>query len=299
VPTARNLVRFTLDGPAEWRGGIAQGDSRGKTRPEAAPPVATTPAEPGTDAVTHFAGTARDEDNYILSPDLPVEAGINRVLLRAATHGGTVRLSAAAEGLNGATLNLATVAPAPAAGGLSTDFPDRSQPGLLSRGPTPQAATYRISRATYSAIAIKAGSAQADTAMTTDDNELTRWTSDGRPDSAWIEYRFDRPVTLNAIDLKLVGWRSRAYPLRVTLDGREIWKGETERQLGYAILDFAPSTGRVLRIQQTGPVVDRDAFGAVVELNNARAAGDTGADAVPPGWRLGIVEAEFHGPVGP
>jgi beta-galactosidase len=53
----------------------------------------------------------------------------------------------------------------------------------------------------------------------------------------------------------------------------------------------------VLRISQTGPVEDRDAFGKVVELNNARAAGDTGADAVPPGWRLAIVEADFNGPV--
>jgi hypothetical protein len=297
VPTANTMIHFALDGPAEWRGGIAQGDSSGKKRPEAAGPVAEAIPAPGKDAVTHFTGTARDEDNYILSLNLPVEAGVNRVLLRAGTDGGIVRLTASAEGLRPASLTLPTVAPAAAAGGLSPDFPEHFQPNLLTRGPTPRAPTYRVSRTTHFASAIHAGSGQADVARTTDDNELTRWTSDGRPESAWIEYVFDGPVTLSAIDLKLVGWRSRAYPLRVTLDGREIWKGETERQLGYAVIDFPPATGRVLRITQTGPVVDKDAFGKVVELNNARAAGDTGADAVPPGWRLAIVEAEFHGPV--
>jgi len=104
-------------------------------------------------------------------------------------------------------------------------------------------------------------------------------------------------VTLSEIDLKLVGWRSRAYPLRVTLDGKTVWEGATERQLGYANLAFAPATGSVLRIQQTDAVEDRDAFGKVVELDSARKAGDTGADAVPPGWRLAIVEADFNGPV--
>ncbi len=69
----------------------------------------------------------------------------------------------------------------------------------------------------------------------------------------------------------------------------------TDRQLGYATVAFAPTTGRVLRIVQAGPTQDRDAFGNVVELGTARQAGDTGADAVPAGWRLAIVEADFHG----
>ena len=69
-----------------------------------------------------------------------------------------------------------------------------------------------------------------------------------------------------------------------------------ERSLGYAGQAFAPATGRVLRIVQTGPVADRDGFGNIVELATARQAGDTGANEVPPGWRLGIVEADFHGP---
>lgn len=298
VPNASNMVHFSLSGPAEWRGGIAQGDSSGKPRATApsGQPLSTQPPPPG--GVTEFAGAARDEDNYILSSKLPVEAGINRVLLRAGTHSGIVQLTAAAAGLKSATLTIPTVMPPSDKGGLSLDFPTRYQPDRLTRGPTPPGPSYRVSRSTALPVAVVAGSNQADAQKSIDDDEVSRWVSDGHPETAWIEYRFAAPVKLSQIDIKLVGWRSRAYPLRITLDGRTIWSGETERSLGYAHLSFAPVTGRALRITQTGPVVDRDAFGNIVELKTARAAGDTGADAVPPGWRLAIVEADFHGPAG-
>jgi hypothetical protein len=291
VPIANDMIRFSLDGPAEWRGGIAQGDSTGKKRPEK--PVEAE-AVPG---VTAYPGTARDEDNFVLSRNLPVEGGINRILLRAGTGKGTVGLTASADGLKSATLAIPTVRPKPSLSGLSTDFPEHHQKGSLVRGPTPSGPTFKVSRATVFPAEIVAGANQAEAKSTIDDNELSRWSSDGRADSAWIEYRFEAPVTLSEIDLKLVGWRSRSYPLRITLDGQDVWEGRTERQLGYTGLRFAPATGRVLRITQTGTVEDRDAFGKVVELSTARQAGDTGADAVPPGWRLGIVEADFHGPV--
>jgi hypothetical protein len=300
VPTAKHMIRFGLEGPAQWRGGIAQGDSTGKVRPESTPEnsgVVTTPAEPGKDAVTHYAGTAREEDNYVLSMNLPVELGVNRVLLRADREPGTVRVTAAADGLQPISVEIPTVAPKPAAGGLSTDFPEHHQPSFLTRGPTPAAPTHRVARTTAVPGEVLAGANQAEAGRSIDDNELSRWTSDGKQDSAWIEYRFSGLVTLNEIELKLVGWRSRSYPLRITLDGRTVWEGTTERSLGYASVSFPAARGRVLRIVQTGTVEDRDAFGKIVELNTARQAGDTGADSVPPGWTLGIVEADFHGPV--
>jgi hypothetical protein len=291
VPTANDTVAFTLDGPAEWRGGIAQGDSSGKPRSTVA---VQADAVPGT---TPTAGTARNEDNYILSKTLPVEAGINRILLRAGKAPGLVRVTATASGLTPATLTIPTRAGPKMRGGLSRAFADAAQPGLLSRGPTPEGASYRVTRTTHRPSSVTAGANQADAVKTIDDNELSRWSSDGKPGTAWIEYRFDKAVTLNAIELKLVGWRSRAYPIRITLDGREVWRGQTERQLGYAAVNFPAAQGHVVRITQTAPTEDRDAFGNIVEVSNARQAGDTGADAVPPGWRLAIVEADFHGPV--
>ena len=58
-PTALNLIKFDLQGPAEWRGGIAVGP-----------------------------------DNYILSKELPVECGINRVILRSQPQAGKIVLNA-------------------------------------------------------------------------------------------------------------------------------------------------------------------------------------------------------------
>ncbi|MEO6078938.1 MAG: sugar-binding domain-containing protein [Steroidobacteraceae bacterium] len=291
VPLANDRVHFTLDGPAEWRGGIAQDDTSGKPRSE------TPVMRPPEDGTTSYAGTARYEDNMILSRDLPVEAGINRVLLRAGIATGPVRLTATAEGLRSATLTIPTVLPQKPRGGLSLDFPEHAQQLLLTRGPTPAGQGYSLKRATFLPVSVTGGSNDGEARLTVDDNELSRWASEGTPETAWIEYRFERPVTLNEIELKLVGWRSRSYPLRVTLDGHTVWEGNTERQLGYTSLSFPNTTGAVLRIIQTGTVEDRDAFGNIVELSTARQAGDTGADAVPPGWRLGIVEADFHGPV--
>ncbi len=290
VPTANDKVAFTLTGPAEWRGGIAQGDSSGKPR---AAQAVQGEVVPGT---TPTAGTARGEDNYILSPSLPVEAGVNRVLLRAGHTRGVVRLMASAPGLKPATLTIPTVAAKPVSGGLSRDVAAAAQPGLLTRGPTPTGDALKPTRSTQMPVAVTAGSNPGDAAKTFDDNELSRWASDGSLDKAWIEYRFARPVTLNEIELKLVGWRSRAYPLTVAIDGREVWRGATERQLGYASIPFPATTGQIVRITQVGPTEDRDAFGKIVELATARQAGDTGADAVPAGWRLAIVEADFHGP---
>lgn len=291
VPTATNKVSFELAGPAEWRGGIAQGDSTGKVRPDK--PVAQE-SIPGT---TSHPGTARAEDNFVLSRELPVEAGVNRVLLRAGTQPGSVRVIAKAAGLKSAELTIPVVMPKAPTGGLSLDFPEAYQAGSLVRGPTPSTPSYRVTRTTYVPAQVVAGDNAAEAGKSIDDNELSRWSSAGKPDTAWIEYRFDQPVTLSEVELKLVGWRTRAYPLRILLDGKTLWEGASDKSLGYIGIPFAPATGRVLRIVQTGPSADRDAFGNIVELATARQAGDTGANEVSPGWRLGIVEADFHGPV--
>lgn len=297
VPVDNRTLHFTLDGPAQWRGGIAQGDSTGRRRAGETTGEAVVTKPHGADGTTSYAGTARDEDNHILSQTLPLEGGITRVLLRAGTRAGTVGLSVTAEGLPSARLSIAGRAAAPATGGLAADFPEDHQPGSLVRGPTPETPSFQQHRTTHMPQGVSAGSGQGEAGRTLDDNELTRWSSDGQPGNAWIDYRFAAPVELNTIDLKLVGWRSRAYPLEISIDGRTVWRGTTERSLGYVTLDFPATTGTALRIRQTGAVADKDAFGKVIELNNARAAGDTGAEAVPPGWHLGIVEAEFHGPV--
>src|SRR5205814_9160985 len=63
-PTALNLINFSLSGPAEWRGGIAQGP-----------------------------------DNYLLAKSLPVENGLNRVIIRSTPRAGKIVVRAEADGL--------------------------------------------------------------------------------------------------------------------------------------------------------------------------------------------------------
>lgn len=182
VPTAFDLIDFRLDGPAEWRGGMAQGDSTGKPRAMVATMGKT---EPG---VTPTKGTARAQDNYILSKHLPVELGINRVLVRSSTRAGQVRLTATAVGLKLASLALTSV-PAPVKGGLSTVFPEDAQRSHLSRGPTPSTPTVVQRARTVPVQGISAGSNGLSAAASHDDNEATSWSSDGRPETAWIEYQ--------------------------------------------------------------------------------------------------------------
>lgn len=288
VPVANDRIHFELEGPAEWRGGIAQGDSSG--RPRRLEPV------PGHDP--RHPGRARDEDNMILSRDLPVENGINRVLLRAGTSAGRIRLRATATGLKDAVIAMEGVPVVAAEGGLSRDFPEDHQEALLTRGPTPDEPTYTSKRATHLPVRVSTPSNSEDARQSYDDNEETSWASDGRPSNAWIEYAFDKPETFNAIDFKLTGWRSRSYPLRISVDGKMVWEGMTERSLGYVGIDFPAVEGRTVRVTLVGETGDHDAFAKIQEVDSRRNAGDTGAEKVSAGWKLGIVEADFHGPVG-
>lgn len=45
-----------------------------------------------------------------------------------------------------------------------------------------------------------------------------------------------------------------------------IWSGETERSLGYVHLQVKPIMAREITVRLKGSNVDKDAFGAIVEL---------------------------------
>ena len=286
VPTALDLVKFDVSGPAEWRGGIAQGDSKGAAKPAEAP-ASTGEVVTGAhtvDGVTSYAGASRGDDNYILSRELPVEAGINRVALRSTLEAGKVTVSARAEGLKPATVTLDVAPPAGEA----------LLPVSLARGPTPATPSYKVRRVTVRPAATLAGSNQTTVSLAQDDDEMTHWASDGQLANAWIEYQLDKPQVLNEVVLKMIGWRLRSYPLRITMDGVTVYEGEPAKSLGYVTLPLKPVKGRKLRIALTAPTVDRDAFGKIVEITGAKAGLDTGAEKVAAGGGLGIIEAELY-----
>jgi hypothetical protein len=257
VPTALDIIHFSYVGPAEWRGGIAQGP-----------------------------------DNDILSRDLPVEAGVNRIALRATTRPGVVRLTARAGGLKSATLEL-TVARTSAADGISPLEGDDLTPRLV-RGPTPAGPSFTSWRVPVQIVSVTAGANQESAAKSFDDDETTAWNSDGDLSHAWIEYAFDRPRTVGELTLRLPGWRMRTYPIRVTLDGKTVFEGVTPTSFGYVTLALGPETGRRLRISLTGPTVDHDAHGNVMQITDEKSSWGTRAELVKAGDFLSIIEAEVY-----
>ena len=258
VPTALDTVTFILDGPAEWRGGIAQGP-----------------------------------DNFILSRSLPVECGVNRVLVRSTPAPGRVTLRATAAGLKSAEFALDSVAvPAAVSAGVFPRTPDTGLAPSLARGPTPAGPSFRVTRTPVAIASANAGGNADKIALAYDDNEETTWTNGDAPDSAWAEFTLVRPAKLTEITARLPGWRSRSYPILVTLDGVPVYRGTTSPNLGYVTLPLkAERAGKVVRIQLTGKGETNIGFGEITEVANAKNASDGAPTAK---GAFGIVEIEFY-----
>jgi hypothetical protein len=259
-PTALSMIDFMITGPAEWRGGIAQGP-----------------------------------DNYILSKSLPVEGGINRVIIRSTTRPGKVTVTARSERLRGGSVVIVS-RPFKAENGLATSFLSHGLPVFLGRGPTPVGESFNATRNTLEAISITAGSNLETVRNTTDDNELSDWSSDGKLENAWIRYELSKPETIDQVVLKLIGWRTQVYPIKISIDDKVVYSGTTVRSLGYVTINFPPTMGRSIKIELSGEASNRDALGNIIEITGApdpnSAANRGGA------MKLGIVEAEFYRTVG-
>lgn len=254
-PVALNTVRFELAGPAEWRGGIAQGPS-----------------------------------NHILNKELPVEGGINRVLIRSSTQAGRIVLKASADGLAGTTLTLRSEA-YEVIGGLGNVLPGAGLGSYLGRGPTPAGSSYTRTRIAVPVASVEAGSNALAAGASTDDDETTSWTSQSGEGRAAITYRLARAATLSEITLRLTGWRERSYPLRVLVDGEAVYEGKTPKSLGYVTLPLQARHGSLVRIELAGSA-DEANMNVLTEVANQKnvdtGVGRAGKDV------LSIVEAEFY-----
>ncbi len=257
VPTALDPVTFTVDGPAEWRGGIAQGP-----------------------------------DNHILSLQLPVECGVNRAFVRSTTTPGKITVRATAAGLKPAELTLESVAiPAAVSTGVYPRLPDAGlKPSFLRETP-PATPSFRATRTPVAVASAKAGAHADKIAEAFDDNEASSWSNGDEAGGAWAEFTLARPAKLSEISAKLSGWRTRTYPILVSVDGKEVWRGVTPTSLGYVTLQLAPSQGSVVRVQLIGKSAADATFGGITEVANAANAAD-GAPVAK--GALGVVEIEFY-----
>jgi beta-galactosidase len=288
-PTADPMVSFDLTGPAEWRGGIAQGSSK------PAPPSPADLRPPNPTPFIHY-------DNYILATTLPVENGINRISIRSkplnGSQSGIITLTAKSSGLKPATITLHSL-PVPEHYGLAVYDPAAGLPSYVGRGPTPAGDSLRPVR-TSVAIASATAGANADKAgLSYDDNESTSWSNNGRLSTAWIEYTLAEPAALTQLDLKLNAFRTRRYPLHITLDGATIYEGTTPNSLGYVTVllkrtDGKTMTGTHLRIALTGDPVEGSQAAGTAELTGQVDAGGVASASSDGNAILNIVEADIY-----
>ncbi len=193
---------------------------------------------------------------------LPVECGVNRVLVRTTTNAGDIHLSAYAEGVKPAYVEVNSEK-----GKVNNLLPQLTLKGHLDKGETPLPPSYTEQTRGVNIISAKAGYDSEHAYRSFDDNELSEWKNDGRLSTAWITYRLERKTVIDDICLKITGWRLRSYPLEVYAGKTLIWSGNTERSLGYVHLT---PTKRVntdeITIRLKGAGKDEDAFGGITEV---------------------------------
>lgn len=255
-PTALNLIKFNLEGPAEWRGGIAQG--------------------PG---------------NYILSKDLPVECGVNRVFIRSLTRAGKIVLTASSEGLKTASVSFSSV-PFKSKDGLSELLPGEGLTARLDRGPTSMTPSYIITRIPLTIVNATAGSNDDKAALSYDDNERTTWVSDGQASTSWIQYELEKESPVSEVTIKVNSFRTKSYPIRILVNDKIAWEGITPRSLGYSTFTFPWIIGSTVRIQLTDGA-------STVENKSVEVSGKSLDDGVKSDNAaakgiLSIIEAEIY-----
>jgi hypothetical protein len=281
-PLDDRMVHFELKGEAQWVGGIAARNNQSLQRPDDNRP----------EGLLDAAATKNISDNFVGATSLPVECGVNRVLVRTTTKAGVVRLIAQAEGLPKAEIKVKTKS-------VKSDnlLPQLSLKGSLVRGETPLTPSYTELASGVKIVSAKAGYDSDHASRSFDDNELSEWKNDGRLSTAWITYKLEHEAVVDDICMKLTGWRLRSYPLEIYAGQTLIWSGETERSLGYIHLTPSkqvPTDEITIRLKGAGK--DKDAFGGIVEvaepaageldLFKAKNGGDTKNE-------LRIVEIEF------
>lgn len=257
-PTATNMIDFSWDGPMDWRGGIAQGPN-----------------------------------NYILSESLPVEGGVNRVLLRTRYgESGVMKINAQANGLVADSISW-QVSPVAGHSGLFVKQSNIGLPSNLDRGEGLNGAPLKQRRITLPILKVQAGANQEMAKASYDDNELTDWVNDGNLQTAWIEYTLAKVSEIDEIDLKLNNFRSRTYPLQVFVDDKLVFDDYTKTTLGYYTIKIPRTKGKRVKIQLKEPPRTRET-NMHVEVGGQKLDDGVARDDARARGRLSIIEIDIH-----
>lgn len=289
-PLDNRLVKFSLKGPAEWRGGIAKNKPFGFS-PNQAALTSTSAADAGK--TPEFDKKTLATLNHVLCDTLPVECGVNRVIIRSLDTPGKVRLTAKAEGLPEASIEFTTL-PVEVNGGVSTYIPSAGLTSVLDRGATPATPSFTPWRKEVAIMSATAGS--GDPTLSYDTYENTSWESDADIEKAWVTYTLSESTNIDEVCLKMKGFRSSSYPIEVYAHPEDsdvpvkIWEGWTPKGLGFAHLPISSDAPKSRRytIKMAGASTDKDAFGEIKEMDarndEKKAKG---------GKSLKIIEIEF------
>lgn len=253
-PLDNRMLHFNAYGECQWVGGIAQG-----------------------------------ENNYVRAIDLPVECGINRVLLRSTQTAGKIYVTVGADGLQPVSFELKTKKLY-----VEDYHPNMTLPCRLDRGETPSTPSYKDVKRSIAVVGIQTPSNPSEAKNSYDDNELTEWKSDGKLEHAWISYQLKENVAVDEIALKLSGWRNKSYPLMVYEGTQLVWHGYTNPTLGYVHIKIGrPVQSNLISIKMIGPAKTKDEEGNTKELAGGKAGELDEVSASNEKVELRIVEIDF------
>jgi beta-galactosidase len=171
-------------------------------------------------------------------------------------------------------------------------MPDDDLKSHLDRGPTPSVPSFMPSRIPLKIIAAKAGANDKQVTASYDDNETTDWVNDGQLSTAWIEYELEKTATVNEVTLKLNNFRTRTYPIRILVDGKEVFKDTTTRNLGYFTASFQAMKGKRVRIELYKTSSQRE--NKSTEVNGKKLDDGVSRDDASAKGKFSIIEAEIY-----
>ena len=259
-PLDNRMIHWNQYGEGEWIGGIAASTEKG---------------------------------NYIHQINVPVECGVGRVLVRSTANAGNIYLCVGADGLPMESDTLKTI-PVENKDGLGKYIPSFMLHGNLDRGETPSTPSYKDLKKEIDVVSANAGSNSDSVKKSFDDNELSEWSSDGKPDNAWITYNLAHKAAIDEITIKLTGWRSKCYPLAIYEGNKKVWQGSTYPTLGYVHINISnPLKSNKVTVKMLGPAIDSSKYGEIKELAGGKTNELDFASSKKDDVKLRIVEVDF------
>lgn len=276
-PLDNRTIHFNYQGEMEWIGGLATPNEEtqkalaAKNQSLVVDKNETTEQKAARKAADILDSTDSDNtfDNYIGKIDLPVECGVNRVLIRSTVNPGDIKICAGADGIKGvASIDLKTNKV-----DIEHYLPQMTLKGDLSRGETPSTPSYTDIKETIDITGAVAGVNQEDAQKTFDDDETTEWKSDGKPENAWITYLFTEKEKVDEITVKLTGWRVKMYPLAIFAGKKKVWEGYTYASLGYVHIKIdKPVKAKDITIRMMGDAKSKTQLSDTKELAGGKAS---------------------------